>query len=84
MELARRTDGKIVLNHLEALDHCPTTREGLRERMSAEGLADRTFVPEDGEELVFARDRSRSRAVPRTMAEERPGVQKWVASRFAG
>jgi len=82
--LARRAEGKLVLNHLEALDHCPTTREGLRARMQAEGLADRTFIPADGEALTFSRASSRPHERPRPGKAERPGAQKWVASRFAG
>jgi L-ascorbate metabolism protein UlaG (beta-lactamase superfamily) len=53
--LARRAPGRVVFNHLEALDHCPTTREGLRARMRAEGLAEKVSVPDDGEELRFER-----------------------------
>ncbi len=36
--LIKRTSGEVVLNHLEAIDHCPTTRDGLRQRIKAEGL----------------------------------------------
>lgn len=46
-------DSQIVFNHLEALDHCPTTREKLRARMHAEGLSKQIHIPEDGDELVF-------------------------------
>ncbi|MFY0570333.1 MBL fold metallo-hydrolase [Archangium lansingense] len=53
--LVRRAPGRVVLNHLEALDHCPTTREGLRERMKAEGLLEKVLIPRDGEELHFTR-----------------------------
>lgn len=53
--LVRRAPGQVVLNHLEALDHCPTTRHGLRARMKAEGLLEKVLVPEDGEEMSFAR-----------------------------
>lgn len=80
--LARRAPGKVVLNHLEALDHCPTTRAGLRARMQAEGLLGKVVIPEDGEELRF--DRAETQARPRPEAGERgrPGVQKWVTSWF--
>ncbi|WNG60403.1 MBL fold metallo-hydrolase [Archangium gephyra] len=63
--LVRRAPGRVVLNHLEALDHCPTTREGLRERMKAEGLLEKVFIPADGEELHFAQpERARRPAAP--------------------
>jgi L-ascorbate metabolism protein UlaG (beta-lactamase superfamily) len=83
VRLARAAPGAIVLNHLEALDHCPTTRAGLRARLAAEDLGERAHVPDDGEELTFdhaAGDRAR----PRARAHERPGVQKWITAPFAG
>lgn len=45
--------GRFVLNHLEALDHCPTQRAALRAEARQRGLAERVQVPEDGESLVF-------------------------------
>ncbi|MBX3227156.1 MAG: MBL fold metallo-hydrolase [Labilithrix sp.] len=52
--LARATPGTLILNHLEALDHCPTRRADLTARMRSEGLSERVLVPSDGEELVLA------------------------------
>ena len=49
------TRGKVVANHLEALDHCPTTRAQLRQDALRAGLEDRLLVPNDGETLVFSR-----------------------------
>jgi L-ascorbate metabolism protein UlaG (beta-lactamase superfamily) len=82
--LTRAARGEMVFNHLEALDHCPTTREGLRERMVREGLGARVHIPDDGEELTFARADAAPRASARPAAGERPGVQKWVTAPFAG
>jgi L-ascorbate metabolism protein UlaG (beta-lactamase superfamily) len=45
--------GRFVLNHLEALDHCPTRRADLRADARRRGLGPRVQVPEDGEALVF-------------------------------
>ena len=45
--------GRFVLNHLEALDHCPTRRADLRAEAGRRSLAHRVCVPEDGEALVF-------------------------------
>ena len=45
--------GRFVANHLEALDHCPTTRADLLQAAHGRGLADRLFVPADGQTLVF-------------------------------
>jgi L-ascorbate metabolism protein UlaG (beta-lactamase superfamily) len=48
------THGKVVANHLEALDHCPTTRAQLRHDVSRAGLENRLFVPNDGDTLEFS------------------------------
>jgi L-ascorbate metabolism protein UlaG (beta-lactamase superfamily) len=45
--------GRFVLNHLEALDHCPTQRDELRAEASRRGLAGRVQVPADGEAMAF-------------------------------
>ncbi len=84
VELARCTTGALVCNHLEAVDHCPTTRAGLRERMIAEGLDARVRIPEDGEILEFTRPAGSRPAQPRQSALRGPGVQKWLTAKFAG
>ncbi|MFZ5528578.1 MAG: MBL fold metallo-hydrolase [Pseudomonadota bacterium] len=48
-EAARLTRGSIVANHLQALDHCPTTRADVRALANQGGWAHRLWVPEDGE-----------------------------------
>lgn len=45
--------GQVVLNHLEALDHCPTRRSDLRLDVRRRGLQDRVQVPDDGASLRF-------------------------------
>lgn len=45
--------GRFVLNHLEALDHCPTRRDALDKEARRRGLEARVLVPADGEPLVF-------------------------------
>ncbi|AKF03678.1 MBL fold metallo-hydrolase [Sandaracinus amylolyticus] len=81
--LVRRAPGVVVLNHLEALDHCPTTREALRARMEREGLRAKVRIPDDGEELVLARERVEERPRVRPVAPA-GGLQKWVAARLSG
>ncbi len=84
VELARRASGQLVLNHLEALDHCPTTRAGLRARLDAEGLSDRVHVPEDGERIAFeAASAGGRRAVTPVDRASPPGLQKWLTGHFA-
>ncbi|VFB03178.1 Uncharacterised protein [Chryseobacterium taihuense] len=45
--------GKVFANHLEALNHCPTTRTQLRNELKNHQLLEKVFVPEDGESVVF-------------------------------
>ena len=43
--------GWVMLNHLEALDHCPVTRDELRQYLTKKGLMDRVVIPADGDIL---------------------------------
>ncbi|RUO27079.1 Zn-dependent hydrolase [Aliidiomarina minuta] len=52
-ELAGISTGKIIANHLEALDHCPVTRLQLKNLRERKGLEQRLYIPDDGETLVF-------------------------------
>lgn len=82
--LVRLAPGQVVLNHLEALDHCPTTRAQLHARMAAAGLASKVHIPEDGEQRVFTAQSERI-ARPRVDAPvTRPGIQKWMTAPFSG
>ena len=44
---------KVIANHLEALNHCPTTRSALKDTLETEGLLSKTSIPNDGEVLSF-------------------------------
>ena len=52
-EAAQLAHGTLVVNHLQALDHCPTTRAAVRQLAVDGGWADRLWVPEDGESRGF-------------------------------
>lgn len=54
LALAAEGDGVFVMNHLEALDHCPTTRGALLQAAAKAGLQQRVAVPADGQTLRFA------------------------------
>lgn len=45
--------GSVIVNHLEALDHCPVTREQIKEICRGNGLGMKLRVPMDGEEMQF-------------------------------
>lgn len=49
----RAAPGVVVANHLEALNHCPVSREGLRSAAARAGVDDRMRIPADGEVLAF-------------------------------
>lgn len=53
ISFSKDAPGKVIANHLEAVNHCPTTRQNLRELFNSEGLTDKTFIPEDGDILEF-------------------------------
>ncbi len=51
IRFVQNAPSKVIANHLEAVNHCPTTRKGLREVLIKEGLAEKTMIPEDGEAM---------------------------------
>ncbi|MGY0216216.1 MBL fold metallo-hydrolase [Endozoicomonadaceae bacterium StTr2] len=53
MEFIRLSPGKVIANHMEALNHCSVDRDTLRKSLQRHGLADKVFIPADGEALVF-------------------------------
>ncbi|MBS1819357.1 MAG: MBL fold metallo-hydrolase [Acidobacteria bacterium] len=44
---------KVVAVHMEAVNHCVLSREGLRAGLERAGLAGRVAIPKDGEEILF-------------------------------
>jgi len=49
----QKAPGRVVANHLEALNHCPTTRMQLDEELERRGLRSKVFIPNDGETIKF-------------------------------
>jgi L-ascorbate metabolism protein UlaG (beta-lactamase superfamily) len=49
LKFAVLAPGKVFANHLEALNHCPTTREALKKALIQNNLMSKTVVPNDGE-----------------------------------
>ncbi|GAA4821559.1 MBL fold metallo-hydrolase [Algivirga pacifica] len=54
VRFVKQAPGKVLANHLEAVNHCPTTRKGLRERLTSEGISEKVSIPEDGEVVEFS------------------------------
>ncbi|WP_431242662.1 MBL fold metallo-hydrolase [Flavobacterium sp. P21] len=48
LKFAALAPGKVFANHLEALNHCPTTREELKRALSENDLLSKTAIPSDG------------------------------------
>ena len=48
---AQKAPNKVIANHMEALNHCPTTRDQLRSELKVNGLLEKTMIPEDGDTL---------------------------------
>lgn len=53
IKFTKNASGKVIANHMEAVNHCPTTRKQLREELTMHNLIDKTFIPEDGETIEF-------------------------------
>jgi len=51
IKFVEQSPGKVIANHLEALNHCPTTRKQLRDKLLGEGLLDKVNIPNDGESI---------------------------------
>ena len=54
LKASRISSGKIIANHLEALDHCPVTREDLVKMRAMENQENKLLIPDDGESLQFS------------------------------
>lgn len=53
LEFIRRSPGIVIANHLEALNHCPVTRDEFRAAVAQAGFTAKTRVPKNGEVIVF-------------------------------
>lgn len=51
IEFIQLSPSKVIANHLEALNHCPITREQLKKELIKQDLVEKVFIPEDGEVL---------------------------------
>ncbi|MEO0935221.1 MAG: MBL fold metallo-hydrolase [Cyanobacteria bacterium J06641_2] len=53
VKFAQDAPGKVIANHLEAVNHCPTTRKQLVQKFASAGIKGKCFVPNDGEWMGF-------------------------------
>ena len=54
VKFVKKSPGKVYANHLEALNHCPTTRQLLKSKLSENGLLKKVSIPEDGETILIS------------------------------
>ncbi|WP_430426390.1 MBL fold metallo-hydrolase [Maribacter litoralis] len=47
----KNAPGIVIANHLEAVNHCPTTRVQLATELKKQGLIEKTRIPNDGETI---------------------------------
>lgn len=48
LKFVRNSPDKVIANHLEAVNHCPTTRVELRNELEKNGLSEKVEIPYDG------------------------------------
>jgi L-ascorbate metabolism protein UlaG (beta-lactamase superfamily) len=53
LDFIKAAPGKVIAVHLDAFNHCLTTRSMLRAAVLKEGLSDKVMIPEDGELMEF-------------------------------
>ena len=56
LAFVKAAPGRVIANHLEALNHCPTRRAALKQALDDHGLRSKVFVPDDGETLEISAD----------------------------
>lgn len=56
LKFVRNAPNHVIANHLEAVNHCPTTRQQLKAAVSKIGLSDKIFIPNDGESRTYNKD----------------------------
>ncbi|ELA8350214.1 MBL fold metallo-hydrolase [Vibrio alginolyticus] len=53
IEFIKKSPGKVIANHMEALNHCPIDRATLKHSLETHGLLEKVYIPFDGEIIEF-------------------------------
>jgi L-ascorbate metabolism protein UlaG (beta-lactamase superfamily) len=53
LKFVKNAPSQVIANHLEAVNHCPTTRNQLKNEISKIGLSEKIFIPNDGESRTY-------------------------------
>ncbi len=51
VKFVNRSPKKVYANHMESLNHCPTTREQLKNLLEKNSLHNKVYIPDDGETI---------------------------------
>jgi L-ascorbate metabolism protein UlaG (beta-lactamase superfamily) len=51
IKFVKNTSGKVIANHMESINHCPLTRNKLKELLINNKLINNVLIPEDGESM---------------------------------
>ncbi len=52
----KNAPNKVIANHLEALNHCPTTRSQLKQELEKNSLLSKVFIPSDGTTVTIEKN----------------------------
>lgn len=53
LKFVKNASGKVIANHMEALNHCPTKRQDLKRALEKLELSDKVWIPDDGDGRIF-------------------------------
>jgi L-ascorbate metabolism protein UlaG (beta-lactamase superfamily) len=53
LKFIQNAPGQVIANHLEAVNHCPTTRKQLKNEVSENNLSNKLRIPIDGETMEY-------------------------------
>jgi len=53
IKFIKKSPGKVIANHMESINHCPLTRNELREILINNNLLHNVLIPEDGELMIM-------------------------------
>ncbi len=53
LEFINMAPGLVIASHMDAFNHCTTTRSKLREAVTEAGLSEKVMIPEDGELIAL-------------------------------
>lgn len=53
LKFIENAPGKVIANHMEAVNHCPTSRNQLQKKVDETGRKEKVYIPADGKSYPF-------------------------------